>query len=230
MGEWQELVRDAILEMTSGHPGAHFTRKGLIDHSMPTLQEAFPAAKTPAQTLSRELQDLRDRGEIEFVARGEYRLLVKGDEADQIERRPGKRPGTRGVRRSEIKTRPYQFWLRSQVIPNFGHRCAVCGLTPEWFLDAAHLRPATQFLDLAGDPTAAVALCKNHHQALDVGALIIGPDLRLEVRKLAIEKRSAELARVLLEYDGARLRRPRHWRLNREALPSLGSLRIDRED
>jgi hypothetical protein len=33
-----------------------------------------------------------------------------------------------------------------------------------------------------------------------------------------------KLGRVLLDYDGARIRRPRHWEINREALPSMGKL------
>lgn len=225
MGKWRELVREEILRLTRGQLGAEFTRQELLAQSLDRLEAKFPSARTPAQTLSRELQDLRSLGELEFVARGRYRLMVSPTQtpraALETSRGPGQRPGAIQVATGQLRRRPFQFWIRSLVLPNFDHACAVCGLTPEWFLDAAHLRPASRFPELAGDPCAAIAVCKNHHQAMDHGALVIDEDLKLRVRLEGVHKKTSELERVLYRFEGARIRRPRRWALNRDALPSI---------
>jgi len=51
-----------------------FSRTELLQFR-PWLERCFPDASTPSQTLSRVLQELRDVRVIEFVGRGEYRLL-----------------------------------------------------------------------------------------------------------------------------------------------------------
>lgn len=50
-----------------------FSRAELLQFN-PWLVRRFPDAKTPEQTLSRVLQELRDAGVVDFVRRGEYRL------------------------------------------------------------------------------------------------------------------------------------------------------------
>ena len=52
------------------------TRKRLIEN----IDRLPYGGQTPAQTLSRQLQILRDVGEIEFIARGVYKTVTKGGE------------------------------------------------------------------------------------------------------------------------------------------------------
>ena len=225
MSEWRQRVREELQREVARTGSALVRRQALLD----AAQAWFPrvsSGKTPGQTMSRVLQELRDLGELEFVSPGVYSVLVQSrEEAAQREhdlRGPKVRSGERKLRAAMVASRPFQRHFRSYVLPNFGHECAACGLAPEWFLDAAHLRPAGTYPDLAGDPSAGVALCKNHHLALDRGLFVIEADLTISVSKRAIRNPGPELSRTILQMDGQKLRAPRHFDLNPLALPSIG--------
>lgn len=54
-----------------------FSRQELIrDELDRIIEETRSAGRTPDYTLSRVLQELRDDGQIEFLAPGEYRTVV----------------------------------------------------------------------------------------------------------------------------------------------------------
>lgn len=71
---WSEAVISAVRRHVQRTGSTLFTRQGLIDSEMPTIVAATGSAgTTPWQTLSRELQELRDQGLLEFVGSGVYR-------------------------------------------------------------------------------------------------------------------------------------------------------------
>lgn len=225
MGRWRDLVRAEIRKITSEAGTDLFSRQALIKRGLSRFQKEFPSAKTPEQTLSRELQALRETGEIEFSSRGLYRVLLRSaTEIRELEDDPG-RPiilaGERKVALRQVASRPFQLRLRAQVLPNFGLACAICRLAPEWFLEAAHLRPVTDFIDLAGDPGAALALCRNHHVAMDEGAITIERDLQITVNKDRFEATPPETKRILFAYDRKKIAAPKRYPLNKAALPSI---------
>jgi predicted restriction endonuclease len=100
--------------------------------------------------------------------------------------------------------------------PFYDHQCAACGLRIRLpagndvsFIDAAHLIP---FAETRNDhPTYGLALCKNHHWAMDREIIAPGPDLhwlvskRLDPRRSTGEKELYDLAgkSVLLPKDPA---------------------------
>lgn len=74
---WSEMVEEAVRRHVA-RTGSHaFTRQDLIDAELPRIvTETASQGATPEMTLSRELQQLRDRGIVEFVDdRGSYRLI-----------------------------------------------------------------------------------------------------------------------------------------------------------
>lgn len=75
--DWSEVVEEAVRRHvdTTGEPV--FTRQALVDAEMNrVISETGSEGDTPHQTLSRELQQLRDSGVLEFVDdRGTYRLV-----------------------------------------------------------------------------------------------------------------------------------------------------------
>jgi putative restriction endonuclease len=106
--------------------------------------------------------------------------------------------------------------FRRKILEIYDHQCAACGLRIRLpagndvsFIDAAHLIP---FFESRNDhPTNGLALCKNHHWAMDRDIIAPGPDLHWHVSKLIDPRRSngekeiAEIAgkSVLLPKDPA---------------------------
>lgn len=73
---WSDSVRLAVRRLAARQESADFSRQQLIDEELGRIvRETGSRGATPEMTLSRELQELRDQGEIEFVAPGQYRLL-----------------------------------------------------------------------------------------------------------------------------------------------------------
>lgn len=73
---WSDAVEIAVRRLASRHDSREFTRAQLIEEELGRIvRETGSRGATPEMTLSRELQELRDRGDIEFVSPGHYRLL-----------------------------------------------------------------------------------------------------------------------------------------------------------
>ena len=71
---WSEAVISAVRRYVQATRSTLFTRQGLIDSEMGAIiATTGSTGATPWQTLSRELQELRDRGLVEFVGTGVYR-------------------------------------------------------------------------------------------------------------------------------------------------------------
>jgi putative restriction endonuclease len=71
---WSEAVISAVRRHVRQTGSTIFSRQALIDGEMDAIvAETGSSGATPWQTLSRELQELRDRGLLEFVGVGVYR-------------------------------------------------------------------------------------------------------------------------------------------------------------
>lgn len=75
--DWSEVVEEAVRRHIDATGDATFTRQELVNAELDRIMsETGSAGETPHQTLSRELQQLRDAGVLEFVDdRGTYRLI-----------------------------------------------------------------------------------------------------------------------------------------------------------
>jgi putative restriction endonuclease len=85
--------------------------------------------------------------------------------------------------------------FRRTIVEIYDHQCAACGLRIRLpsgndvsFIDAAHLLPWNQFRN--DHPTNGLALCKNHHWAMDRYIIAPGPDLHWHISKLIDPRRS----------------------------------------
>lgn len=85
--------------------------------------------------------------------------------------------------------------FRRKIIEIYDHQCAACGLriilpivNSVSFIDAAHLIP---FSESRNDhPTNGLALCKNHHWAMDRDLIAPGPDHHWYASKILDSRRS----------------------------------------
>lgn len=74
---WSEAVTDAVRRVAATKPDCVFNRRDLIAQEGARMcADTGTTGETPMQTVSRELQQLRDKGVLEFVDdRGTYRLI-----------------------------------------------------------------------------------------------------------------------------------------------------------
>lgn len=74
--DWSEAVEIAVRRLVARTRSAEFTRQQMVKDELGRIvRETGSRGATPEMTLSRELQQMRDRGEIEFLTPGRYRLL-----------------------------------------------------------------------------------------------------------------------------------------------------------
>jgi len=84
--------------------------------------------------------------------------------------------------------------FRRRIVELYDYQCVACGLRiwiPDHglsFVDAAHLIPFSQ--TRSDHPTNGLALCKNHHWALDQRLIAPGPDKIWRVSRFADPRRS----------------------------------------
>lgn len=77
MISWTEAVTDAVRRVASRRPDGVFSRQDLLAEELDqVVSDTGSQGATPEQTISRELQQLRSAGVIEFVDdEGTYRLI-----------------------------------------------------------------------------------------------------------------------------------------------------------
>lgn len=74
---WSEAVASAVQRHVAKTGSRVFTRQALMEAELDAIvADTGSAGATPHQTLSRELQALRDAGLLEFVDQGTYRFLA----------------------------------------------------------------------------------------------------------------------------------------------------------
>ena len=87
---WTDATLAAVRRQVARTGDPVFTRRQFIDAELPRIvAETGSSGVTPAMTLSRELQQLRDAGFIQFVDQGTYRWV--GDAAAIVQ--PGSSKG-----------------------------------------------------------------------------------------------------------------------------------------
>ena len=75
--DWSKAVELAVARL-GARTGAEFSLRELIDAELVRIvRETGSRGATPDATLRRELQQLRDRGGIEFLGGGQYRLTAQ---------------------------------------------------------------------------------------------------------------------------------------------------------
>jgi putative restriction endonuclease len=102
--------------------------------------------------------------------------------------------------------------FRRKILAIYDHQCAACGLRIRLpagndvsFIDAAHLIP---FSESHNDhPTNGLALCKNHHWAMDRNLIAPCPDHHWHVSKI-LDPRRSNGEKELLDLSGKSLLLP----------------------
>ncbi len=131
-------------------------------------QHRHPDARKLLEAHDREWQEVDSS--ISFIKEASERPFVLHVERPRVEL-------------SERMLRSRDRGFRLVVLPEYEHRCAACELRIQWGslheAEAAHIVPVAE--DGPDDVRNALALCRTHHWAFDLGLWTVGNDRRIEV-------------------------------------------------
>ena len=175
---WREATIQALTRMSVRHHSNTFTRSQIFQEELQQIsREVTAVGKTPAQTLSCVLQELRDQGFLEFDGHGRYTLLNSSFEpishdipADYIA--PERAPAT-------IHRVICDVGIVGELKRLYSYHCQICRTRLEllsgFYCEAHHLRPLGAPHNGPDVKANILVVCPNHHVLLDYGALGIGP-------------------------------------------------------
>lgn len=193
MSTWREAVLNGITRLTKSKESYFFSRQELIQYELDRItQETDAYGETPAQTLSRVLQELRDENLVEFSDnQGNYIFLA---ENVNIEREDfpetaidaaikaqkllfGDIPT--GETTSRTRQRIGQQRLRYWTLTHYQHQCALCDISDDRLLVASHLARWADSPKGRGDLTNIVCLCRWHDPLVEYGLISFSDDYQI---------------------------------------------------
>jgi putative restriction endonuclease len=209
MSRWRDVVRRELHRYREQTGYDVVERQELLEQALPLLEREFPDAKTPDQTLSRVLQELRDRDELEFLDYGgTYRI---GDLAYEptgsTEPEVSDHEYEARTYETTVKARSMPAAFRDAVLSWYEMRCPVSGVDHAGLLDVAHVLSWSDHPDIRTDPGNVLPLDKTHHEAFDRGLFTIDDSSRLQV-KPGFSTESDLLRESLVDRDGQQLTLP----------------------
>ena len=184
---WRDSVLDAIRRRAITSVDGLVHRDELLQHELDRIvRETGSVGQTPAQTLSRILQDLRDEREIEFVRKGTYRLIqgaVDVEAVDLTEPEIDSLVRRRLLKLGRVETdnqvalarrRRGQDRIRAMTLQNYGGQCALCDISEPSLLIASHIVPWAISEEARGDLSNVLCLCRFHDALFELGYWSLG--------------------------------------------------------
>lgn len=205
MSRWRRVVRRELSRYRDQTGYDVFDLEELYDQLLPVLRSEYPDNDHPAAKLRQILQQLRDRGELEFVDdRGTYRILSLADTTEE-----GAETGTPveyevAEYETTVGARSMPVAFRRAVLESYGRVCPVSGVDHERLLDVAHVLAWNDHPDHRADPENVLPLSKTHHAAFDAGLFTVDREFTLHVAP-SFETDSDVLRETLVAQEGTRL-------------------------
>lgn len=195
---WRDSVLDAMRRSAVASADGLVYRYRLLQDELDRIaDETGSVGKTPGQTLSRILQDLRDEGEIEFVDKGVYRLVeapVNVEEVELTELEIDSRIRRKLLNLGRVQTdnpisiarrRKGQERIRAMTLQNYGNQCALCDISDTSLLIASHIVPWSVSEEARGDLSNVVCLCRFHDVLFELGYWSLGEQYEVMVKSQA---------------------------------------------
>lgn len=210
MSRWRTVVRRELARFREETSHDVVSRQAFLNQALPTLREEFPDNSYPGQKVSQVFQQLRDRGEIEFIDRGVYRILDLGS-VPVATGEPTVEDGACRYTATEYETtigaRSIPSAFREAILGRYGDTCPVSGVDHRRLLDVAHVVPWSDDESRRTDPRNVLPLSKTHHAAFDAGLFTLDEDAHLHVSP-SFETDSSILRRTLVDRAGERVDLP----------------------
>jgi HNH endonuclease len=227
---WREAVLSSLKAYAQRHATHVIQRQDFIAEEMEAISSATQSqGATPTQTLSRVLQDLRDRGAVEFLDPGSYLLLdvpidveaedLSDDAIDHALRATRLRFGfvPTDSQPAIIRQRRGQARLRALALEAYQSCCAVCDITDSSLLVTSHIVGWAEDPEHRGDLSNVICLCRIHDALFEAGLWALDDDLSLlkqsvESKMLSLLLDAMTCFRLPLQYPPGRAHVRRHRR------------------
>ncbi len=167
-------------------------RHDFITEELPRIISAAGSkGRTPHQTLSRVLQELRDEGLVEFLGNGNYFLqdtTIDIDEEDLTDEAIDHAIRSRRLILRDVETgtptvlarrRKGQNRLRKLSLEQYSTICAVCDIADDSLLVASHILSWAEAPDHRGRLDNVICLCRFHDVLFERGYWSLANDFSI---------------------------------------------------
>ena len=199
---WKEAVKLVLKRHALKHATVQIDRRQFLEEEqIEIVNLTNSTGKTPGQTVSRVLQELRDEGFLFFSSAGKYVLtdmkfdVVTEDAPEDVLENAVSRGGLilRDVNVSDelgtIRIRRGINALRRATLSNYRHTCAICDIQAKSLLVTSHIARWADRPEARGLLANTICFCSLHDSLFEHGFFSLSDDLQLMLRP-GIESRS----------------------------------------
>lgn len=187
---WKSAVVSALQRYSRRHGSLQIERGALLSEELPAMiAETTSAGRTPAQTVSRVLQELRDEGRLFFSEAGVY--VINGAAVDAVgEDFPddvldhAARSGTLVLPDvvtsdaiSQLRVRRGMAAVRRTTLLNYRGRCALCDIADVQLLVVSHIARWADRPEARGQLANVICLCRVHDPLFELGYFALSDEL-----------------------------------------------------
>jgi hypothetical protein len=204
---WKAAVLAALERFSKRHRSLQIDRGVFLGEELPAMTSATNSAgRTPAQTVSRVLQELRDEGRLFFSQSGVYVLSGRAIDTayedfpeDVLDH--AAESGTLQVGDvaafdavGQTRVRHGMAAVRRRTLHNYRGRCALCDIDDTRLLVASHIARWADCPDARGRLTNIICLCRVHDPLFEFGYFSLTDELAMRwqpiIRSEAVRKLS----------------------------------------
>jgi hypothetical protein len=186
---WKAAVVSALQRYSKRHQTLQIERGALLAEELTAMiAETTSVGRTPAQTVSRVLQELRDEGRLFFSAAGIY--VIHGAEIDAVKEdfpedvlEHAAQSGTLVLGDvltsdaiGQMRVRRGMAAVRRATLLNYGGRCALCDIADTKLLVASHVARWADRPGARGELANVICLCRMHDPLFELGYFALSDD------------------------------------------------------
>lgn len=192
---WKEAVTFVLRAYTRRHATAQVDRRKFLDEELSRILELTKSTgKTPAQTVSRVLQELRDEGFLFFSSAGKYVLTdmkfdVAAEDAPEDVIENAARCGELVLKDVDVsdvvrsnRVRQGISALRRATLSNYGHTCALCDVRAIPILVTSHVARWADRPEARGLLSNTICFCSLHDSLFEHGYFSLDDSLQVLLR------------------------------------------------
>lgn len=217
---WKAAVLSALQRYSDRHGSGQIVRSTFLTEELSRMVDATKSAgRTPAQTVSRILQELRDEGKLFFSAAGIYVINGNNIEAcsedfpDDVLENAAKTGALffKDISTSDeirrVRMRRGMAAVRHATLQNYGGCCALCDIADARLLVTSHIARWADCPEARGHLTNTICLCSVHDPLFETGYFVLSNE-HVVIWRPAI---SSETIRTVAKYCTKPFSLPR-WR------------------